>query len=146
MIKTLIFIGVVLFPSFVSADPFYLPKGKRLLVKGKTYQGYTLEEMKILLKMDLDLHVLDLELPKLKEIISKKDNIIKSKDKIISSKDIQIDLITKDRDRITGKWKEDNRLRHECEQKPRFGSWVAWTVAAITTGVAIGLGIAFGVR
>jgi hypothetical protein len=131
------------------ADPitlYRLPKGKRVQAQGETYQGYTLEEMKQLLLIDSDLRALEEEVPKLKDIERDKQKIIESKDKIILSKDIQIDLLSKDRDRITDKWKADNKLKHECEQKPKFGSWIAWGTAGILAAVALGFGIAYGTK
>lgn len=130
------------------ADPitlYRLPKGKRLQVSGETYQGYTLEEMKVLLLMDTDLRAFEIEIPKLKQIEIDKQKIIEAKDKIISAKDTQLVLLQTDRDRITKKWTEENKLRHECENKPKFGSWIAWGTAGVLAAIALGFGIAYGI-
>lgn len=134
-------------PICYARSLYKLPTGKRVQVSGVTYQGYTFEEMKILLKIDIDLEFYEtVQLPKTKQQLDELKKIIEAKDTIIKSKEIQLDLANKDRIRLTDKWSEENKLRHECENKPRFGSWVAWIITAATSTAAITLGIVLIVR
>ena len=125
---------------------YRLPAGTNLVLPKGTYQGYTLEEMKILLKMDVDLEAYEKEIPRFKEMIDNYTRITKAKDEIIKSQDTMIKLANADRERLTTKWTEENKLRHVCENKPRFGSWIAWGTAGVATTVATVLAIILTVR
>jgi len=127
--------------------PLYkAPKGTRIQVQDKTYQGYTLEEVKVLLKMDVDLEFYDQAFPKLKLEIDSYKQIMKAREEELKSKDNQITLLQQDRVRLSAKWTEENRLRHECEEKPSFGSWLSWGAAGAATLVALVLGVVLVVK
>jgi hypothetical protein len=130
----------------LARSPYRLPAGTRLQTTQGTFQGYSLEEMKVLLKMDVDLEFYGTEFPKYKQLLEDYRKLIEARDNILKSKDIQIGLLTKDQTRLTEKWSQENKLRHECENKPRFGSWVAWTIVAVTSTIAVTLGIVLIVR
>ena len=117
-----------------------LPEGRRLTVTSGTYQAYTLEEMKILFKMEVQLQSSTKEIPKLELIIEDLKQIRTSQDKILAEKDSQISLLKTDNARLTEKWSKENELRHVCENKPQFGSWLAWSIAAVATSAAVTLG------
>lgn len=145
----LILISLLIVPPALSlAHPplFRLPEGKRVEVSGEILQGYTLSEMKILLKMDVDLESFSEQLPKIKAALDAAEKALKAKDVMLESKDKQISLLVQDRDRITEKWSQENKLRHECENKPKFGSWIAWGIAAVLGATAIALGITLVVK
>jgi len=125
--------------------PYRLPPGTRLQLPEGTYQGYTLEEMKVLLKMDVDLEAYEKEIPKYKQSLEDYAKVLEAKEAIIKSKDKQVNLLKEDMARLTTKWSEENKLRHECENKPKFGSWIAWTIAAVATVTAIALGVTIAV-
>lgn len=134
-------------PVLGQVRPLYkLPAGARLQTPQGTFQGYTLEEMKVLLKMDVDLEAYEKEIPKYKQSLEDFRKMMEAKDNILKSKDVQVDLLTKDQTRLTEKWSQENKLRLECENKPKFGSWVAWAIAAVTTATAIALGVTLAVR
>ena len=95
----------------------------------------------MLLKMDVDLEAYEKEIPKYKKSLEDYKRLVEAKDNILKSKDVQIDILKKDQDRLTQKWSQENKLRLECENAPKFGSWVAWTIAAVATATAIALGV-----
>lgn len=130
---------------FATAKPYKLPAGTRLQTPQGTFQGYSLEEMKILLKMDVDLESCDFQFPELRNLLSATEQLVKANEAIIKSKDVQIDILKKEQSRLTEKWSQENKLRHECENKPRFGSWVAWAIAAVSASTAIALGVTLAV-
>jgi len=142
-----ILLMAVLASSPALARPLYrLPAGTRLQVDQGTFQGYTLEEMKVLLKMDVDLEFYEKEIPRYKQSLEDFKKIVEAKDSILKSKDVQIDILKKEQTRITDKWSQENKLRLECENAPKFGSWVSWTIAAVMTATAIALGVTLAVR
>ena len=125
---------------------FRLPAGTRLQTPQGTFQGYTLEEMKTLLKMDVDLESFEVQLPKIKFSMESAEKAIKAQEVMLKSKDRQVDLLKQDQVRLTEKWSQENKLRHECENKPKFGSWVAWGIAAVLGATALALGITLVVK
>lgn len=94
--------------------------------------------------MDTDLQFYTKLVEDFKIMIPKLENTNALKDKQLKQKDVQIDILEKDRQRLFEKWKEDNRLRHECEEKSKWGSWIAWGTAGVATVVAIVLGVYLG--
>jgi hypothetical protein len=134
-------------PALVLArDRYRLPEGKRLKIEQRTYQGYTLEEMKVLLKMDVDLEMYSKEIPKFREIIADKTELASELRKIIDAKDEQIRIVSTDKDRLFTKWAEENRKRHLAENKPNWGSWLGWTAAAAMTIVSVTLAVTLIVK
>jgi hypothetical protein len=53
--------------------------------------------------------------------------------KVIEAKDDNILILKKDNDRIHKMWKDENRKRHEAENKPNIGSWLGWSIAGVST-------------
>jgi len=141
MVKTIFLIIIFLSSNVYGRELYRLPAGKRIQFQSETYQGYSLEEMKILLKMDVDLEFFEESFPAQKQQILLLEKWLDTKEKRLKSKDVQIDLLTKDRERITKKWEEENLLRHKCEQKPAFGSWIAWSSAGLFAITTLILGV-----
>jgi hypothetical protein len=134
-------------PALGQARPLYkLPAGVRLQTPQGTFQGYSLEEMKTLLKMDVDLESFETQLPKIKSALESAEKAIQAQEIMLKSKDAQIDLLKQDQTRLTEKWSQENKLRHECENKPKFGSWIAWGTAAVLGATALALGITLVVK
>jgi hypothetical protein len=146
--KTILISVLILFSSLAHAQVklYRLPVGTRLILPEGTYQGYSLEEMKIILKMDVDLSVYEPEIVKYKSIISSLEAKDLAKDQIIVSKDKQIKILTDDRARIFNKWSDENKARHVCENKPAFGSWIAWGSAGVATITAVVLGVVLSTK
>ena len=55
---------------------------------------------------------------------------------------LQVGTLQAERDRLFNLWKDENRRRHEAENRPAVGSWIAWSVAAVAAALALGFGIA----
>ena len=116
-------------------ERYRLPAGQRLTTPQGTFQGFTLEDFKVLLKMDMDLESFSQQIPKyikLKEDLTKLSinltNQVNSKDKVIY-------ILQAERARLTDKWTEENRLRHLAENKVSWTTWFAWGAAAVMTVV-----------
>jgi hypothetical protein len=123
-------------PQPVVEKELKFPKGKRLKTSQGTFQGYTLEEMKVLLKIDAEYRLCFGQTPIYIKLINDYKELNENKAKQLKLLKNQIQILNQDRDRITKKWTEENRLRHECENKPNFGSWLSWGIAAATTATA----------
>lgn len=119
------------------------PKGKRLKIKQGTFQAYSLDEMKTLLKIDAEYRSCCLnQIPIYVKLVNDYKGLSDNKGKQLILLKNQVSILLQDRIRITAKWKEENKLRHECENKTKFGSWIAWSVAAAATAtVAVLAGI-----
>jgi len=126
--------------------PYRLPPGTRLQTPKGTFQGYTLEEMKIILKIDTDLEFADNLILKYKDTFSLLEQQIASQKKMLSSKDVQIDLSEKDRKRLTEKWSKENEDRLKCENAPKVGNWLAWGIAIALGTLSLSLGITLIVK
>jgi hypothetical protein len=114
-----------------------LPAGNRLVLPQGTFHGYSLDEMKIVLKIEASYRALAGQVIEYDKLVKNITELSNNRAKQIELLKNQVEIVKKDRDRITAKWTEDNRLRHECENKPAFGSWVSWGVAAAATAVAV---------
>ena len=118
-----------------------LPIGTRINTGDEIYQGYTLEEMKILLKMETDLRTYEDERPKLLKLVTQNAIIIGSLQEQLSSRGHEINLLEHERQRLTKKWTITNKKLHECENKPPYGSWIAWGIAATSVITATVFGV-----
>lgn len=120
-----------------SSQPTSLPVGRVI----DDLRSYTLEEFKIILKIHADYKSWYTQIPKLKLKVKFLDEIITKKDDQLRLLGSEIETLQTERKRLTEKWKEENRLRHLAENKPKFGTWIAWSVAAVLGVVASALGI-----
>lgn len=117
-----------------------LPPGKPIQSGSEALKGYTLEEFKILLRIHANYRNWGLQVPLLEKKSKDSESLANVRAKQLEIQDLEIDLLKRERTRLFEKWKQDNKLRHECENKPAFGNWIAWTAAAVMTAVAITLG------
>lgn len=136
----------LLLPQIALArDPYRLPAGKRFDDPPRIL--YTLEEFKVILKMDVDLEFYEkTQLPKIKAEVELLRKSLEAQTEVIKSKDTQLSIANQDRTRLTEKWSQENKARLECENKPKFGSWIAWTIAAVMAASALSLGIVLIVK
>lgn len=134
-------------PVLVAArDTYRLPAGTRLTTAQGTFQSYTLAEFKLLLKMDVDLEGFSQQIPK---YIKLQENLTKLNVNLgnqLILKDKTIKVLYGERDRLTTKWTEENRLRHLAENKPSVMTWLGWGSAAAMGIVATVLAIVLAVR
>lgn len=113
-----------------------LPKGERLKTPQGTRQGYSLEEMKVLLHIYVDYRSWGLQVPKLKFQIDRYGKITLNQSKQLKLQAEQIKILHDERKLLTDKWSKENEKRHLCENKPAFGSWIAWGTAGVMAVVA----------
>jgi hypothetical protein len=114
-----------------------LPPGKPVQSGSELLRGYSLEEFKIVLRIHADYRAWGIQVPVLKEEVKHYEGLVENLYKQLKLQEENTTLLKEDRARLYEKWQTDNRLRHECENKPAFGSWVAWTAAAVMTAVSI---------
>lgn len=131
--KNIIFL-LFLIPSVSNAT---LPIGQRATIDSVTYHLFTLDEYKQLLIMNFNLKSFESELSFCQDSNSLNNKYISKLYGKLDSKDIVIETLTKERDRLTTKWVEENRLRHVAENKPKWGSLISWGIAGVTTVVAV---------
>jgi hypothetical protein len=117
-----------------AAEPQHLPKGERIDKGTPTErQCYSQPEFLELLKLDNE-HTTCLEQRRLlekqtAELKSATQNLLEAaKLQAQAAEDLKAD-----RDRLFALWKDENRRRHEAEQKPHWGSWLGWGTAAVMT-------------
>lgn len=113
-----------------------LPKGERLRTPQGTFQGYSLEELKVILHIHADYRSWGQQMPRLRLQVEDQGNLINNQSKQLTLQAEQIKLLEGERKLLTEKWSKENEARHLCENKPAFGSWVAWGIAGVMTVVA----------
>lgn len=97
-----------------------------------------------LLVLDEDLHLAEIQIPELQGIIVERDAQVLDLRSVISNLQYRLDLYREDRARIFAMWTEENRMRHELEERPDAGSWIAWAVAGVSLAAAVILGVTLG--
>lgn len=124
---------------------FRLPEGRRCTVAGATYQCFDLGEYTELLHIDEDLrHLTELhtaDLARIEALTHASDELRLSLDATRSS----VETLEAERLRLTNMWEEENRLRHEAENRPDW-SWIPWTLAGGFAIATLVLGIVVGVQ
>lgn len=144
--KYLLFFLIFLSTDSFANELYRLPQGTQFTTPLGIMRGYTIDEFKILLKMDTDLKIFEESIKDYKKIIVNLETMLGSKTEQIKLANIQLGVVEKDRNRIFEKWKEENKSRHTCENKPKWGSWVAWGSASVAAVAAIVLGIVLGTK
>lgn len=113
-----------------------LPKGERLKTPQGERQGYSLEEMKVLLHIYADYRSWGLQVPQLKLQVDRYGKITLNQSNQLKLQEEQIKILHGERRLLTDKWSKENEKRHLCENKPAFGSWIAWGTAGVMAVVA----------
>lgn len=119
---------------------YRLPKGSQYsLAGGERVRCYSFEQYKLLLTMDNDLHKAE---ETARELFAfgrslQTANLALSASLKVSNQ--QLELISKDRDRIFTEWKSENLARHKAENRPVLGSWIPWTISGLSAALAVGL-------
>lgn len=120
--------------------------GVRTQVSGEELQCYDLEGFKGLLKLDAELEgmlrlhtLLDNKVQQLEFILSNQESMLKNKS-------VSVVLLQNENERISNLWKQENKLRHEAENKPQAGAWLGWGLASMATFVAVVLGVTLAVK
>jgi len=113
-----------------------LPKGERLKTPQGERQGYSLEEMKVILHIFVDYRSWGQQMPKLKFQVENYSSLTENQSKQLILQANQLKLLQSERTLLTEKWSKENEARHLCENKPAFGSWIAWGIAGVATVAA----------
>lgn len=121
-------------------ERYRLPEGRRCRQNGWNFQCFTLGEYKILLDMDSDLQFLEPAYDNAVSRIAALEKQVLGLETALAAANSQIVILEEERDRLHGLWSEENRKRLEAENRPMFGSWVAWALAAAE---AVALGTVF---
>lgn len=124
---------------------FRLPEGHRCTVAAETYQCFDLGEYTELLHIDEDLrHLTELHAADLARI----EALSHAADELRLSLDLtraNVETLEAERTRLTHLWEEENRLRHEAENRPSL-DWIPWTLAGGFAIATLVLGIVIGVQ
>jgi hypothetical protein len=116
-----------------TASKAALPQGIQVKIHDIEYRAFSLEEYKQILILEANFKALEVDLKYANELAVLDNKLIgKLRDKIDSLKRSNT-ILVKERDRLSVKWKEENRLRHIAENKVPWVSWVGWSVAAAAT-------------
>lgn len=121
-----------------------LPSGRRCMIDGESFQCFSLSEYIQLLEMDVDLQFYDAAYPIAERMIATLEGINTQLTISLDATAAQVDILSAERTRLIAKWTEENRLRLEAENKPLFGSWLAWGVAAAEAAVIVFLSVILG--
>lgn len=152
--KVVVFVLLVVLSSPVSAKELLLqsptsslpllelPEGTRLKLNQGTFQGYTLEEFKTVLKIYTDYRSFGQQIPLYQQNVldlTEAQGALKQK---VSSLELDNEKLTAELERKHKMWLEENEKRHIAENKPQFGSWIAWGIAGVATvAVAVLTGV-----
>lgn len=116
-----------------------IPAGIPCEVEGTRYQCFTLDEMKDLLMLENELRYFEtnyINMFKKVSLLEDENRLLKSQ---LFSVEEQLSVMTLDRERIFLKWEEENKLRLQLENKPKFGNPIAWGIVGVEAAVIIGL-------
>lgn len=145
LLPILLSVAIVFAPIAASAQPSTrFPESTFVTLDGVELRTFTLPNFIELLRIDADLVASEAELElRLRQLAEVREQV---RELQIAQENIQhaLVLVTEDRERITEQWREQNLRLHECENKPRLGTIIGWTVAA-ALAVALG-GTLIGVR
>lgn len=140
---------IFLFTAPVFAQDTYevyrLPEGRKVVSvdDGDTYMGYTLGQFNELLVIDNDLRLSE-GLVKMKgQIIVNQDKIMDLQERATKITEHSLEIVSDDRDRITEKWKADNKALHKAQNKPfiNVNSWFVGTVIVETIVIVVLIGL-----
>jgi len=123
-----------------------IPLGKPCEVDGVRYQCFTLEEMKDLLAFEAELRYFETSYIQMFQKVDLLEEEVRLKDVQIFELEEQKLVLKGERDRLYSKWEEENRLRLECENKPKFGNPIAWGLAGSFLLSTIGLSLALAFK
>lgn len=117
--------------SYAQVDIHYLPQGTRCTVGGVTYQCFSLEEYKELLRIDVRLFTANTELTLLQQEIASYARQVTLLEQTLLIRDRQLERSHTELDRLLTMWEEENKLRLEAENRTSLGSFVAWGLSAL---------------
>lgn len=124
-------------------ERYRLPLGRRCSLAAETYQCFNLDEYRELLLMDDDLRNLDrlhaADIQRLTLLTHASEELTASLEAANSS----IELLESERLRLSAMWEEENRLRHEAENRPDW-NWIPWTLAGGLAIAVVVLGLILG--
>jgi len=108
-----------------------LPQGTRLTTPQGTFQGYSLEEFKIILRLEAE-YIANTRKLEVNQVL------VQNLTLLTQNQTKQLELLKKDNTTLKAEeerkhkmWVEENRLRHLAENRPNFGSWIAWGTAGV---------------
>ena len=121
-----------------------LPAGQMVEVKKEKLKGFNLEEFKVILHIYTDYRVWGVQLPKMQLQINDLTRLSQNQTYQLGLRAEEVKIYQQERKLLTEKYLNENKLRHQCENKPNFGSWIAWgsaaamgLVAAVLAGILI---------
>jgi hypothetical protein len=149
-----LFLALALFlliPSIAEAqDPqqitvYRLPE-YHLCTEGNIQSAcFNINQFQDLLQMDADLHLDEQLIQQLRASVTHYQDIQVQLQASMDNLQTRLDIYVEDRNRLYQLWTSENARRHQLEERPQVGDWVAWAVAAICGVIAVGLGVTLAV-
>lgn len=131
-----LFLGPVVWAQ-PSIDFWPLPEGRIVETDDERYKAYTLEEFKTIIRIYTDYKIWGSQISFLQDQVDELVRLSVIKDNQLDLRLKEIEIYKRERDLLTEKYLKENKLRHECENRPNFGSWLAWGSAAVLGTIAI---------
>lgn len=134
--------AILVTASSAAAEP--LPQGRRVEVGREMLHCFNFDEYKSLVVMNRELEAVSAEMVLDKErkvLLSKEIDLLKGIQKVQVA---QVKLFSDENERLFQLWKEENRKRHVAENKPAWGSYLAWSLAgvfAVSTATLVGVAV-----
>lgn len=133
----------IFFTPVAAAQPSErFPDSVQLQVDGEIYRGFTIENFRALLHLDLDLQQALTNLEDQRSLAAALDLQVQDLRLAQTLTQESLTVLSADRERIYDLWEEQNQQLHECESKPNLSGVLGWTVAAILAVVLSGVIIA----
>lgn len=123
-----------------------IPLGKPCQVDGERFQCFTLDEMKELLMLEQELRYFETSYIDMFKKVDLLEQQVQLQEVQIFELEEQKLILKGERDRLYSKWENENRLRLEAENKPKFGNPIAWGLAGTFLLSTIGLSLALAFK
>lgn len=152
MKQLLIALLFLLVPALAEAqDPqqitvYRLPEYHLCTDSAGQFACFDVPAFQALLRMDADLHLDEGLVQQLQASIVQYQVIQTQLHASVANLQNRLDIYVDDRNRLYQLWSTENEQRHQAQEQPAVGDWVAWTVAAICGVIAAGLGVVLGVE
>ncbi len=136
-----ILLVVLAFSRSALAEPA-LPPGKWHDIDGKSYMCYDLTGFKQLVLLAMERNKLVVDVNTLTKQMSLLRDITGLQEKVIAVRDQQVALIKGENERMFKLWQEENKKRHDAEERPDWSAILGWGTAgvfAVSTAVLVGV-------
>lgn len=126
-----VFLFLLLAPSAQAQPSDRFPESIQVTYQGETYRAFNLGNFKELLVMDAELsRALSLLSIQEQKIVNLEESYTYCIAAIKVEQDT-VETLTSYSEYLFKRWEEENKLRHEAENKPRLGTILGWSTSAV---------------